>query len=65
VGEGNASSAGAYACLVCGWVYDPTEGIPMDQIPPGIPFQDLPGDWVCPICGAEKERFRPFEKPQV
>ncbi len=46
-----------YSCDLCGYEYDPAEGDPDQGIPPGTPFEDLPDDWVCPLCGAEKEDF--------
>ena len=46
-----------YVCGVCGYVYDPEEGDPDNGISSGTPFEDLPDDWVCPICGASKEMF--------
>lgn len=46
-----------YECSVCGYVYDPTEGDPDSDIEPGTPFENLPDDWVCPVCGAGKEAF--------
>ena len=46
-----------YECMVCGYVYDPEEGDPDNDIAPGTPFGDLPDDWVCPVCGAGKEDF--------
>jgi rubredoxin/flavin reductase (DIM6/NTAB) family NADH-FMN oxidoreductase RutF len=49
--------ADEYVCSVCGYVYDPDEGDPTAGIEPGTPFEDLPDDWVCPICGVEKELF--------
>ena len=49
----------------CGYVYDPAEGDPEHNIPPGTPFSDLPEDWVCPRCGAEKEYFYPMKKTIV
>lgn len=48
-----------YECP-CGYVYDPQVGDPdygADGIPPGTAFEDLPDDWVCPKCAAEKEFF--------
>ena len=51
-----------YECTVCGYVYDPEEGDPDNDIEAGIPFEDLPDDWVCPVCGALKEQF---EKSQA
>lgn len=47
-----------YQCSICGHIYDPKEGEPSQNIPSGIPFEELPSTWVCPICGAEKSLFR-------
>lgn len=46
-----------YVCNVCGYIYDPDEGDPDADIPAGTSFDDLPDDWVCPVCGAPKEEF--------
>lgn len=46
-----------WVCEPCGWVYDPAEGDPDGGIEPGVAFEDLPDDWVCPMCGAEKDQF--------
>jgi rubredoxin len=46
-----------YVCSVCGYVYDPAEGDPDNGIEPGTKFEDLPDDWTCPVCGAEKDQF--------
>lgn len=46
-----------YECQVCGYIYDPVNGDPENNIAPGTTFEDLPEDWVCPMCGAEKEDF--------
>ncbi len=46
-----------YICEVCDYVYDPAEGDSSVGIKPGTAFEDLPNDWVCPICGAGKESF--------
>lgn len=48
-----------YVCSVCGYVYDPEIGDPDSGIKPGTAFEDLPDDWKCPICGAEKKDFFP------
>ncbi|MDF1578206.1 MAG: rubredoxin [Desulfurivibrionaceae bacterium] len=45
-----------YECP-CGYIYDPDEGDESTGIEPGTAFEDLPADWVCPVCGAEKEEF--------
>ncbi|TDX66593.1 rubredoxin [Methylosinus sp. sav-2] len=44
-------------CGVCWHVYDPAEGDPVWQIPPGVAFADLPADWRCPECDAPQEKF--------
>ncbi|MDD5591644.1 MAG: rubredoxin [Dehalococcoidales bacterium] len=46
-----------YECTVCGYVYDPELGDPEGDIAPGTPFDELPDDWVCPVCGADKSDF--------
>ncbi len=46
-----------YICRVCGYVYDPIEGDPDSGIMPGTPFEEIPEDWECPICGVTKEEF--------
>lgn len=46
-----------YICITCGYIYDPDEGDPEHDIPPGTAFEDLPDDWVCPACGVGKEYF--------
>jgi rubredoxin len=48
-----------YECTVCGYIYDPAEGDPDNNIKAGTDFKDIPGDWVCPVCGAGKEVFEP------
>lgn len=46
-----------YKCTVCGYIYNPEKGDPDSGIKPGTPFEDLPDDWVCPVCGATKDAF--------
>jgi len=46
-----------YRCTVCGYIYDPKEGDPDGGIKPGTAFEDIPEDWVCPVCGAAKSEF--------
>jgi rubredoxin len=47
----------SWECTVCGYVYEPKVGDPENGIAPGTRFEDLPEDWVCPECGAEKDQF--------
>lgn len=46
-----------YRCEVCDYIYDPAKGDPDGGIAPGTAFEDLPDDWVCPVCGVGKEDF--------
>jgi flavin reductase (DIM6/NTAB) family NADH-FMN oxidoreductase RutF/rubredoxin len=46
-----------YTCSVCGWIYDPELGDPDGGIAPGTAFDQIPDDWVCPVCGAAKSDF--------
>ena len=46
-----------YICEPCGYVYNPELGDPDSAVAPGTAFEDLPEDWVCPICGLGKEVF--------
>ncbi len=50
-----------FKCDVCGWEYDPATGDPDNGVAPGTPFEKIPDDWTCPVCGAGKEDFSPTE----
>jgi len=50
-----------YVCIPCGYVYDPELGDPDGGIAPGTAFEDIPEDWVCPVCGVSKDMFEPEE----
>lgn len=50
-----------YQCTVCGYVYNEDEGDADSNIPPGTKWEELPEDWVCPICGATKDQFEKIE----
>lgn len=50
-----------YVCETCGYVYDPEVGDPDSGIAPGTAFEDIPDDWVCPLCGVGKDDFSPVE----
>ena len=52
-----AALAARYVCTICGYIYDPEKGDPDGNVKPGTRFEDLPADWVCPICGAGKDKF--------
>ena len=50
-----------YVCSICQYKYDPAKGDPDSGVAPGTPFEKLPDDWVCPMCGVEKEMFEAEE----
>lgn len=50
----------SYICKTCGYVYDPDEGDDDQGVPPDTPFDEVPGDWSCPNCGADKSQFEQF-----
>ena len=51
-----------YVCTVCDWIYDPAVGDPDSGIAPGTPFEAIPDDWACPLCGVTKEDFELVEE---
>jgi len=46
-----------YICTNCGYVYDEAAGDPDGGLAPGTRFEDIPADWVCPVCLAAKDQF--------
>jgi len=56
------SKMAKYKCSVCGYIYDPQLGDPDGGIKPGTPFEEIPDDWVCPVCGASKDQFEKLEE---
>lgn len=50
-----------YQCDVCGYVYDEAKGDPVNGIAPGTKWEDVPEDYVCPICGVGKDNFSEAE----
>jgi rubredoxin len=51
-----------FVCDICGYVYDPGQGDPDNGIAPGVPFEELPDGWVCPICSVGKDQFSPLDE---
>ena len=50
-----------YVCDICGYVYDEDLGDADNGIAPGTKWEDLPEDFVCPLCGVGKDDFSPAE----
>lgn len=50
-----------YVCVVCGYIYDPEEGDPDNGVNPGTAFEDIPDEWVCPLCSVGKDEFEECE----
>jgi rubredoxin len=46
-----------FVCTVCGYIYDEEAGDPDSGIAPGTKWEDIPDDWVCPVCGVSKNDF--------
>ena len=46
-----------YVCTVCGYIYDEAAGDPDNGVEPGTKWEDVPEDWVCPVCGVGKDQF--------
>jgi len=42
-----------YRCKLCGYIYSPLRGEPHNGIPAGTAFEDLPDDYVCPVCAID------------
>ena len=51
-----------WVCTSCGFIYDPDDGDPDGGIPPGTPFDEIPDTWFCPVCGARKADFEPYDE---
>ena len=50
-----------YVCDVCGWEYDESMGYPEEGIAPGTPWENVPEDFLCPLCSVGKDQFSPAE----
>ncbi len=46
-----------WQCQICGFIYDEAAGLPEESIAPGTLWADIPDDWSCPDCGADKSDF--------
>lgn len=46
-----------YKCMVCGYVYDEEEGDLGQDVTPGTVWEQVSEDWVCPVCGVNKNQF--------
>ncbi len=54
-----------YVCDLCGYIYNPELGDAENGIEAGTDFDDIPADWVCPLCGASKEDFEQIEADEL
>ncbi len=61
----NEPATQKWICRQCSMIYDPVVGDPDSGIAPGTPFEAIPDDWICPICGAEKKLFIVYEEPSA
>ncbi len=51
-----------WKCNVCEYIYDEEKGDEDSDIAPGTMFEDIPEDWVCPVCGVGKDEFTKISK---
>ena len=59
--SGPMTTSQKWICESCGFIYDPADGDPDGGIPPGTDFKAIPDTWFCPVCGARKRDFVPYE----
>lgn len=55
--ETEESEVEKYRCQICGYIYNLVKGDPDNGIEPGTEFVELPKNWICPVCGAAKNKF--------
>ncbi len=55
---------GTWQCGVCGYIYEPNFGDPDNGVLSGTSFEELPEEWVCPVCGALLEQFEPYTEEE-
>ena len=63
LGEASEPTGGKWICRICSMIYDPAQGDPDSGLAPGTPFEAIPADWACPICGTTKANFVPYREP--
>ena len=59
--ESSQQAFRTWMCLICGWIYEESQGVPLEGIAAGTRWQDVPINWTCPECGARKEDFEMVE----
>ena len=64
-GESDQAVEGLWICKVCSMIYDPAQGDPDSGIAASTPFEAIPDDWQCPICGARKASFMPYREAEL
>ncbi|ERI91636.1 rubredoxin [Clostridiales bacterium oral taxon 876 str. F0540] len=50
-----------YVCIACGYIYDPEIGDPDNGVEAGTSWENVPEDWLCPLCGVGKDQFEEVE----
>lgn len=56
-----STSKGWWRCGKCGYIYKPEIGDGVAKVTPNTPFEELPADWICPVCFTDKNVFFAFE----
>ena len=57
----NSAELKSWQCKLCAVTYDEAAGLPDEGIPPGTRWADVPADWTCPDCAADKSGFEVLE----
>lgn len=47
-----------FECMVCGYIYEEELGDPDNGVDAGTKWENVPEDWVCPLCGVGKDEFQ-------
>ena len=55
--QGEKTEGQMYECIECKYIYNPKYGNEKAGVKPGTPFEELPDNWVCPVCGESKDMF--------
>ena len=57
----NEKAFRTWQCMTCGFIYHEAEGLPDEGIASGTRWEDIPDDWICPLCGTPKADFEMIE----
>ena len=50
-----------YECTICKYIYNPKYGNERAGVHANTSFDNLPENWVCPVCGEKKDVFEIYQ----